>query len=63
MMNVILREGLEDREFMNRRTRMGFENLQKTVEEYPPERASQITGVAAEDIVEAARLYARADKR
>ncbi len=61
MMNVILKEGLEDRDFIDRRT-MGFENLQKTVEEYPPERASQITGVAVEDIIEAARLYARADK-
>ena len=61
MMNVILREGLEDREFIDRRT-VGFEELQKAVEEYPPERASEITGVAVKDIIEAARIYAEADK-
>ena len=61
MMNVILREGLEDRDFIDRRT-MGFEKLQKVVEEYPPERAAKITGVPEEKIIEAARLYARAGK-
>jgi anaerobic selenocysteine-containing dehydrogenase len=61
MMNVILREGLEDREFIDRRT-MGFEELKTVVEEYPPERAAKITGVPEEKIIEAAKLYARADK-
>jgi len=61
MINVILRERLEDRKFIDRRT-VGFEELLKAVEEYPPEKASEITGVAAEDIIDAARIYARADK-
>jgi formate dehydrogenase alpha subunit len=61
MMNVILKEGLEDRDFIARRTE-GFEELQNAVEEYPPKRAAEITGVAQEDIIEAARLYAKAKK-
>ena len=61
MMNVILREELEDSDFIARRTE-GFEELRKVVMEYPPERAAKITGVAKEDIIEAARLYAKAEK-
>ncbi len=61
MMNVILREGLEDREFISSRTE-GFEELRKVVMEYPPETAAEITGVPEGDIVEAARLYAGAEK-
>ncbi len=61
MMNVILREGLEDRDFISSRTE-GFEEFRKVVEQYPPERAAKITGVAAEKIIEAARIYAKAEK-
>ena len=60
MMNVILREGLEDRDFISSRTE-GFEEFRKVVEEYPPERAAKITGVAADKIIEAARIYANAE--
>jgi formate dehydrogenase alpha subunit len=58
MGNVILAEGLEDREFIEDRTE-GFEAYQAAVKDWTPERAERITGVPAEDIVEAARLYAR----
>ncbi|MDD4162658.1 MAG: formate dehydrogenase subunit alpha [Methanothrix sp.] len=61
MMNVILREGLEDSDFIAGRTE-GFEELRKVVMEYPPHLASKITGVAEEDIIKAARLYAKAEK-
>ena len=61
MMNVILREGLEDGEFIASRTE-GFEEFRKVVDGYTPERAAEITGVPAADIVEAARLYASAEK-
>ncbi|MCK4324811.1 MAG: molybdopterin-dependent oxidoreductase, partial [Armatimonadetes bacterium] len=59
LMHVILQEGLEDKEFITERTE-GFEKFRATVERYPPELAEKITGVAAEDIVEAARLYGTA---
>jgi len=57
MMNVILAEGLYDKTFVETRTE-GFEDMKKVVEQYPPEVASQITGVPADDIRKAARMYA-----
>jgi predicted molibdopterin-dependent oxidoreductase YjgC len=58
MAKVILDEGLWDREFVTHRTE-GFEEWLKVVDQYPPERVEQITGVSAEDIRQAARIYAR----
>ena len=60
MINVILEEGLEDREFIESRTE-GFEEVRKAVAEMTPEKAEPITGVPAEDIRRAARIYAGAE--
>ena len=57
LMHIILENGWEDRAFIEERTE-DFEELAKTVVEYPPERVAQITGVAEADLQEAARLYA-----
>ena len=57
MMNIIINQGLHDKEFINKWT-TGFEGLQKLVQEYPPERAAEITRVPAAKIREAAILYA-----
>jgi formate dehydrogenase alpha subunit len=57
MMNAILAEGLEDRQFIDRRTE-NYDALREAVAEYPPELASRITGVPAEEIRKAARLFA-----
>jgi predicted molibdopterin-dependent oxidoreductase YjgC len=59
MAHVIIREGLEDKEYIKNRTQ-GFEYLKEMVEKYTPEYVSEITGVPAEDIVKAARLFASA---
>jgi formate dehydrogenase alpha subunit len=59
MMHVILAEGLADRAFIEERTE-GFDELAAKVAEYPPKVAAAICGVPAEDIVAAARMYARA---
>lgn len=60
MMNVILREGLEDKTFVAERTN-GFEHLKEFImDRYPLERVAEITGVPVADIVRAARLYATA---
>jgi len=61
MMNVILEEGLQDKEFIAERTE-NFEELEKVVKNYTPDKAAAICGVEAEDIRKAARLYAKADK-
>lgn len=57
MANVIISEGLHDREFVSRWTR-GFEEYRAYVAEFTPERAAEITRVPPDLIREAARLYA-----
>ena len=57
MLNVIINEKLYDEEFVDRWT-YGFDELKKRVQEYPPEKVSEITWIPKEKIVEAARMYA-----
>ena len=59
MMNVIIKEGLWNKKFVDERVE-GFDDLCDVVANYPPEHAAKITGVSAEDIVKAARVYATA---
>ncbi|MBM3139774.1 MAG: formate dehydrogenase subunit alpha [Chloroflexi bacterium] len=58
MANVILEEGLWDRDFVASRTE-GFESWRAVASQVRPEDAEAITGVPADDIRVAARLYAR----
>lgn len=58
MLNHILALGLENREFIEKRTK-NFEAVRRAVEPYTPERAEAITGVPADLIREAAERYAR----
>ena len=57
MLNVIIKEELYDREFVEKWS-IGFEKLEKHVEDYPPEKVEEITWVPAETIKEIARMYA-----
>ncbi len=59
IMNVILAEGLEDKDFIANRTE-GYEAFVKSLEPFTPEYGEEITGVPAEDIQKAARIYASA---
>jgi formate dehydrogenase alpha subunit len=59
--HVILAEGLENKEFIASRTER-FEEFRRSVEEWTPERAAEVCGVAAEDIRRAAREYANSDR-
>jgi formate dehydrogenase alpha subunit len=61
IMNVILSEGLEDKEFIESRTE-GFEELKAVVAEYTPERVEQITGIPAADLIAAAKVYGNAER-
>ena len=61
IMHVILQEGLEDKEFIEKRTE-GFAEFAATLDEFTPEYAAKITGVAEEDIIQAARIYGQAEK-
>ncbi|MGI5940015.1 MAG: molybdopterin-containing oxidoreductase family protein [Thermoleophilia bacterium] len=58
MLNIIIKEGLYDREFVERWT-IGFDALAERVREYPVEWAETITWIPAEQIRAAARMYAQ----
>jgi len=57
MLNVIIEEGLYDREFVRSWTH-GFEDLRERVKEYTPQKVSDLTWIPAEKIARAARLLA-----
>lgn len=57
MMNVIINENLHDREYVSKYT-LGFEQLKERVQQYPPERVAQWTGISAADVRKLAREYA-----
>ncbi|MDI9398441.1 MAG: formate dehydrogenase subunit alpha [Euryarchaeota archaeon] len=60
MMKVAIDEGSIDERFIADRTK-GFEDLLRNLEGFTPEKASELTGVSTEEIVEAARLYSRSE--
>ncbi len=57
IMHVILKNGLEDKNFIENRTE-GFEELKKVIAGYTPEKTEEITGIQREKIIEAAMLFA-----
>ncbi len=57
MMHVIIKEGLFDEAYVRSRT-VGFDDLKKAVEPFTPEHVEKVTGIPADDLVAAARLYA-----
>lgn len=61
MAHVIVKEGLYDEDFIGRRTE-GFAEYIESLETYTPEWAESVSGVPAEAIREAARLYAKAER-
>ena len=61
MAHVIIAEGLENKEFIKTRTE-SYEELKEFLKDITPEKASEFTGIPAEDIRQAARLYAKSEK-
>ncbi len=59
ILNVLINENLIDEEFIANRTN-DWEAAKETALKYTPEIAAEISGVPAEKIVQAARLYGRA---
>ncbi|MEG0324242.1 MAG: molybdopterin-dependent oxidoreductase, partial [Raoultibacter sp.] len=57
MMNVIINEGIYDHDFVDKWT-YGFDELAERVQEYTPERVSEITWVPEDQIKRTARLLA-----
>ena len=61
IMNIILENGWEDRKFIAERTEE-FAKFAENVKKYPPEVVSKITGISVEQMTEAARIYATAER-
>ncbi len=61
LMKVIIDKGLFNKESIAKTT--GFEDLQKSLEGYTPEKVSAITGIPADQITETAEAFAGAKKR
>ena len=57
MMHVILKEGLHDPDYIAERCE-GFEEFASSIEKFTPEHVEELTGVPADTIREAARIYA-----
>src|SRR5436305_181325 len=57
MMHVIINENLYNADYVSKYT-LGFDELRKKVQEYPPEKVAGFTGISAADIVKLATDYA-----
>jgi predicted molibdopterin-dependent oxidoreductase YjgC len=55
LMNIILEKGWEDKSFIGSRTE-GLEEFKNTVENYPPDKTSEITGIPIELLYQAAEI-------
>jgi formate dehydrogenase alpha subunit len=58
LMHIILNEGWHDKQYVEERTE-GFEELAKKLEDYPPDKVAEITGVPAETLRQMAEMYAK----
>lgn len=61
MAHVVVKEKLYDEEFIKNRTE-GFNDYLESLEAFTPEWAESVSGVPADDIRKAARIYAKAER-
>ncbi|MBR5386577.1 MAG: formate dehydrogenase subunit alpha [Clostridiales bacterium] len=61
MMHVIIKEGLVDEKYIEENAE-GFEQLKELVKDFTPEKVGEICHIDPDKLVEAARMYAKADK-
>jgi len=61
LMHIILKKGWQDQAFMDERTE-NVEALKKVIENYPPEKVSEITGISVADLEKAAEYFGRAER-
>jgi formate dehydrogenase alpha subunit len=61
LMHIILKQGWHDQVFIDERTE-NFEEVKKVIENYPPEKVSEITGIPVSDLEKAAEWYAKTEK-
>lgn len=58
LMHIILKEGWQDQAYIDERCE-NFDALKAKLEEYPPDKVAQITGVPAENLRKMAEIYAK----
>jgi formate dehydrogenase alpha subunit len=61
MAHVIVKEGLQNDEFIREKTE-GFDAWKSSLEEFTPAKTEQITGIPKADIIKAAKMYGRSRK-
>jgi assimilatory nitrate reductase catalytic subunit len=61
LLHVVLRDGLEDREFIAKHT-SGFEAVAEAVRPYDPRKVAEMTGVPPESIQKAAHWFGEAER-
>lgn len=61
IMNIIIREGWQDQEFIDKRAE-GYDELKELVAEYTPEKVAEITGISEELQYEVAKMYTSYEK-
>jgi assimilatory nitrate reductase catalytic subunit len=61
MLHVVIRDGLEDRRFIEEHT-TGFDAVRASVARFDPRTAAEITGVPPDAIEKAAHWFAKADR-
>ena len=61
IMNIIIREGWQDQEFIDERAE-GYEELKELVADYTPEKEAEITGISPELQYEVAKMYTSYEK-
>lgn len=57
LMHIILKNCWEDKEFIATRTE-GFDEFRKTIDQYPPEIVSEITGIPVDQLYQGAEILA-----
>ena len=58
LMHIIIKEGWQDQEYIDERTE-GFAELAAKLEEYPPDKVAEITGIEAETLRAMAEMFAK----
>jgi assimilatory nitrate reductase catalytic subunit len=61
ILHVIVRDGLEDKQFIERHT-TGWDTVAESVTTHHPQKAAEMTGVPPQSIEKAAHWFAKADK-
>ena len=59
LLNVIIKENLHDKKFIEERTE-GFDELLNIVSKYTPQAVEKITGIPAKQLIDAAKIFGKA---